>query len=392
MKKFITLAGSVALLGASLIPVLAANTCINSTTGPGSTDYCTINNSSNVTVNNTNDAQILNTVNAVSNVGGNSASNNTLGGSITTGNSMLDVTVASVANINTTNVTGGPSASNNTGRNEITGPFSDDEVFINNTRQVDVNNSNTATVNNDVNATSDAGNNRADNNTGPASVKTGNSWLKLTVGTHVNDNYTTVDAGAGGSGGNTGENLTSGPFSTDYVTINNDSKAKVNNVNDLIVGNFVRALSNTGLNSASNNTLGGDVMTGNATGNVTVDTEGNLNWTKLALAMGSFANMGSSAITGPGSDNEIFLTNSSNIDVENWNNKCRSHNASRLGRDGKECDPSDLGVFNYDDDLVNAGYNNADNNTAGGSVDAGWTQLYKSLLTHLNDSFNVIEQ
>lgn len=391
MKKIATLAGSVALFAATLVPALAAgNNCANSTTGPLSTNYCTINNTSNVTVNNVNDAQIVNNVTAISNTGNNSASWNTLGGSITTGNATLNTTIANVANINTTNITGGPAAGNNTGLNEITGPSSDNQVFINNDRRVAVENSNTATVDNNVYANSDAGNNQANWNTGPASIRTGDTWLNVGVGTHVNDNLTMVSAGAGGTGGNSGINSTTGPWSTNYVTINNMSDARVNNVNDLIVGNFVRAVSNTGNNSASNNTLGGDIQTGNALGGVGLNTEGNFNTTSLALAMGAFANNGSTSVSGPGSDNQIFLTNAQNVDVQNWNNKCRSHNADRLGERG--CDPRDLGVWNYNDDLANAGYNNADGNTAGGVVSAGWTSLYKSVLTHLNDTLTSIVQ
>lgn len=388
MKKLATIAGSVALLAATIIPAFAAgNNCNNGTTGPYSSNYCTINNTSSVTVNNVNDAQITNNVTTRANSGGNSASYNTLGGSISTGNASGNTTVSSVANINTTTVSGGPSASGNSGTNNVTGPESDNRININNDRAVDVWNSNTATVNNSVNVTADTGNNDADYNTGPASVSTGNAWLRAAVGTHVNDSATAVSAGAGGTGDNSGSNSTTGPYADNYVTLNNTSRVTVNNVNDLIVENFVEALSNSGANSASYNTLGGSIGSGNANANVGVNTEGNINTTTIQMAMGGFDNSGGNGITGPESDNRVELLNDQNIVVDNWNNKCGSHNADRLG-----CKPEDLGVFNYDYDVADTGNNDADYNTAGGGVLTGFADLVKSLLTHLNDTLTVVNQ
>ena len=125
MKKITTFLGAAALLAATLVPAFAAgNNCGNSTTGPFSNNTCTVNNSSNVTVNNVNDDKIVNNVRTVSNTGGNSASYNTLGGAITTGNASSNVTVSSIANINTTNVTAGFGGGSSSGVNEITGPYS----------------------------------------------------------------------------------------------------------------------------------------------------------------------------------------------------------------------------------------------------------------------------
>lgn len=389
MKKIAILAGSVALLAATVLPAIAANNCDNGTTGPLSTNYCTINNNSSVKVNNVNDAQIRNNVKAEANSGGNSASYNTLGGSVTTSGASLNASVSNAANILTTTISGGPAASGNSGVNEITGPFSDNRIEVNNTRRVNVYNSNTATVSNRIDARANTGDNAADYNTGPASVDTGSAALAVSLGNHVNDSATAISAGAGGTGGNSGANNTTGPFSTDYVTINNSSSVRVDNVNDLIVRNLVRALANSGFNSASYNTLGGDISSGNASGNVGVDTEGNIITTTIEMAMGGAANDASNGVTGPDSDNRVELLNNQNIVVENWNNKCRSHNANRLGR---KCHPRKLGVFNQDHDVANTGNNASDYNTGGGSVASGLAELVKTLLTHLNDTLTVITQ
>lgn len=387
MKKLATIAGAAALLAATLVPAFAVNSCSNSTTGPYSNNTCTVNNSSNVTVNNVNDAQIVNTVRSSSTTGNNSASYNTLGGSITTGNATLNASVGSVANVNTTNVTAGFGGGNNTGVNEITGPFSNNTAYLNNDYRVDVYNSNTATVNNSVNATADTGSNNADYNTGPAIVRTGNAGLGVGVSNHVNDSLTAVALTGGVSGNNTAGNSTTGPFSFNDATVNNAANVAVNNVNDLQIENAVDVAARTGRNSASYNTLGGDITTGNAGAGVGVNSEGNINTTTVAMAMGSFSNDASSSVTGPESINSAYINNEKNVIFDNWNNKCQSHNADDRFDD---CDVNDLGVFNTIDSVTDAGSNVSDNNTGGGSVMAGWASLFQEVLTHLNDNLNMI--
>lgn len=371
MKKLVTIAGSIALLAATVLPVVATgNNCGNGTTGPLSDNYCTINNSSNVTVNNTNNATVTNNVTARSNSGGNSASMNTLGGSITTGNATLNATVSTVANVSTTTVTGGPAGAGNSGVNDITGPSSYNLIEINNTRKVKVNNYNDASVNNTVNVTANSGDNTADTNTGPASIQTGSARLSGSVGNHLNDSATGVSAGAGGTGGNSGANDTTGPLSDNYVTINNDAKAKVNNDNDLYLDNYLEALSRSGGNSASLNTLGGTIHTGGAGAGVGIGNEGNISTTTVQLAMGGFANDGSNGVTGPLSDNRVDLLNKLKVKVNN---------------------PNYSYVSNYDYDVADSGNNTADTNTGVGGVFAGLSDLVKSLLNHLNDSMTVVQ-
>lgn len=383
MKKIATFVGAAALLAATLVPAIAVgNSCGNSTTGPGSNNTCSVTNSSNVTVNNVNDAEIRNTVTTTSNTGGNSASNNTLGGSITTGNASQNSTVSSIANVNTTNVTAGfGGGAGNTGMNSVTGPFSNNDAFITNSARVAVQNDNTASINNDVDATADTGNNRADNNTGPATIRTGSSWLSTLVGNHANDSLTNVAVSGAGAGGNTVGNSTTGPFSNNTASITNSANATINNVNDLQVNNNVGVRSRTGNNSASNNTLGGDIVTGNATAGLGVSTEGNINTSGVAVAFGGFGNDASSNVTGPSSNNDAFVTNAQNALVNNRNNKCSSEDIQRIG-----C--SNLGVFNDIDATSDAGNSDADNNTGPGSVMAGMASLIQSVLTHLNDNLS----
>jgi len=409
MKKLATIVGSAALLVAAVIPAVAAgNNCGNGTTGAFSSNSCTINNTSNVTVNNVNDAKITNNVTTTVNSGHNDANYNTLGGKILTGNATLNTTVSTVANINTTNITGGPALGGNTGSNYITGAgmgalvggydadtaggsYASNSVYINNAQRVGVDNQNTAVVESNVNATANTGYNDANGNTGPGDVLAGAASMGVAVNTHVNDNLTRVTAGAGTTGGNLAGNDTTGAFSGNSVTLNNLSDVLVRNWNDMLVKNDVEADVNSGYNDANMNTLGGDILSGPARGGVGVNTEGNINTTTVEAAMGGFSNGGQNGITGAGSRNDTYLNNAQQIVVDNMNNKCMSHNSSSVNNGGY-CEPWDLGVFNFVDASADVGGNDANMNTAGGQTLGSVAELVQSVLTHINDTLTVVRQ
>lgn len=402
MKKFATIIGSAALFAAAVLPAVAAgNNCGNDTTGAFSNNTCTVNNTSNVQVNNVNDAKVTNDVNSHVSTGGNSANYNTLGGDIVTGNASSTTTVSTVANVNTTKVVGGSAAGGNTGSNHITGAGSEygygfgsngnNAVYINNDQTVTVDNKNVADVKNDIDASSSTGGNTAKSNTGPAFIRTGNGSLGVTAETHVNDNWTKVDSGAGSTGTSTAGNYTTGAFSDNSVTLNNNSDIVVRNYNDMLVKNYVDANVETGDNWASYNTLGGDIVTGKAQGGVDVNTEGNINTTSVQQAMGGFANMGSNSITGAGSENDTYVNNDQMITVDNLNNQCMSeHSFSLFGFGGHHY--CDQGVVNDVDASANAGDNYANGNTAGGFVNATMADLWQSVMTHINDTMTTVTQ
>ena len=130
-------------------------------------------------------------------------------------------------------------------------------------------------------------------------------------------------------------NFTTGPYSTNYADITNKFDADVKNINDAIIENDITAKVRTGRNSASYNTLGGDIDTGNAEGDIDVNSEGNINTTTISTALGGFDNVAGNDLTGPFSDNQEDIYNKQEIEVENWNNKCKSHNADRLGENNE---------------------------------------------------------
>ncbi len=371
MKKIVSIASSVVLLASSVVPVFAANSCTNGTTGPMSENYCTVVNTNSVAVNNTNDANIVNNVTATSNTGHNSASMNTLGGSVITGNASLSVGVSNTANINTTSISGGPAASGNVAGNSITGPASTNVVDITNSNVVGVNNNNKADIRNTIMATSDTGWNLANTNTGPAEVLTGSASMSVGLVNRANDSATSIAAGAGGTGGNSAVNDTTGPMSGNFVTLTNTSNTFVTNTNSMDVMNSVIATANTGHNSASFNTLGGEIRAGNAAGQVEIGTTGNINTTSITAAMGGFTNTSGNLVTGPMSTNVETLVNSQDIRVENINAKGN--------------------VKNFDIDIADTGWNVANTNTGGGDIYAGLSQLVKRIETYINDSFTVIK-
>lgn len=395
MKKYFAAMGTVALFAAAMVPAFAAtNNCSNGTTGPFSTDYCNINNTSNVSVTNDNKAKIVNDISGSATTGNNTASYNTLGGKVMTGNASLNTTVSNVANINTTNVTAGMTGASNTAGNEITGPYSDNRVAIDNSQSVDVLNKNRADITNNVTSTSDTGSNATDYNTGFGDVRTGNAMVNTMVGTHANDSQTTVTGAGTGAGSNTVVNDTTGPFSTDYATITNDAAVKVRNINDMMVSNWVETAALTGANSSSYGTLGGSVGTGNARNSVGVNTEGNINTTAVAMSMGGFGggSIAGNSITGPFSDARDTVSNNQDISVDNLNNSCSRHSDffSTFG-DWGWGGGCDNGIFNTDYSVTDTGSNAADYNTGFAGVGTGLSDIVKMINSHMNDSLTVIK-
>lgn len=360
-----------AILAASVLPVFAlGNDCVNETTGPLSGNYCKVTNTNTVKVENKNDANIKNDVTVSANTGHNSASMNTLGGSVVSGNASVNASLSNTANVNTTSVSGGPAASGNVGSNRITGPGSTNTADILNSNKVEVKNKNDAYVDNKVAASVDSGYNNADKNTGPAYIHSGNADMAVGVVNRVNDSATAVVGGAGGTGGNQATNQTTGPGSGNFVKVLNSSDVEVENENKMDVDNSVNAKANTGHNSASTNTLGGEIRSGNAAGDLGLETKGNINTTSVTSAMGGFANVSGNAVTGPMSTNTEDLINTQKVEVKNENKKAD--------------------VSNSDVDIADTGWNIADKNTGGGDVLAGMADLVKRICVYVNDSFTVV--
>lgn len=405
MKKLVSITSTVALLSSMLMPLAGAdNTSGNAITGYGSTNVSNVTNTNTATVNNVSDTKIVNVVDTVSSTGGNSASFNTLGGLVSSGNASNIVGISNTGNINTTSVRVGTSGDNQAG-NSITGALSTNKSDVLNTNKVKVYNDNTAWVSNYVDATSTTGGNTASYNTGAGSALSGNAVTNVAVANHLNDSATQVQLGMGGLGGNSATNSTTGALSTNIAGVVNSNDVEINNVSDARILNHVRAVSDTGLNSSSYNTLGGHVSSGNAATGVGLDTTANINTNTVAVAMGGFANAAGSEITGASSTNISGVNNSNVFKVDNWNNKGLSTDAKdyRCGFGYNPLDdeegvyseggdylyrPKCWGVYNYDFDSAVTGGNTGDFNTGLASVLSGVATIQKTVRTWMNDNFN----
>lgn len=138
-----------------------------------------------IAVNNDCDTQIVNNLSAVATTGGNSASGNTGGGIVGSGNAQFGGVLNSTACI--TNISIEFKPVKNTITIDTTGPSSINKAAITNFgNNIKINNSNTAKINNTINTTANTGNNKADKNTGLGKVLSGNSLLQQVINTQTN--------------------------------------------------------------------------------------------------------------------------------------------------------------------------------------------------------------
>lgn len=191
----------------------------NVLTGPGSTNNADASDSFIVKEANGNDAKLVNDIFLQSSTGGNSASYNTGGGVIKTGNASATGNIVNLANTNinvsqwlfgVVNIFGtlagniilpkdaGSSGSTNPGttvltENNNTGPQSDNSSNYENTTAATFENNNSAQVTSNVDAIANSGNNSASVNTGGGSVVTGSTDTAVSNTTIANSNTVNED-------------------------------------------------------------------------------------------------------------------------------------------------------------------------------------------------------
>jgi len=389
MKKIIAksaaLIASASILASTIMPVFA-DTATNDTTGYNSVNDTSVTNSNNVKVENVSDAFISNTVKTTSNTGNNSASQNTMGGMIQTGDATSDVAVLNSANINTTLVDLGRDGGLNTAGNSITGAKSDNDAVITNSNRVGIKNDNTAVLQNNLNVNSNTGGNFANQNTDGVGgmVQTGDAVSLVSLANRANDSATGV-RGLNNFGSNVVGNSITGFNSMNDASITNANSVTVNNVSDAFVSNTIRARANTGANSASQNTMGGLIQSGNSLADIGIETDANIVTTNVDAGMADAQATSGNSITGAKSFNTTTLLNNHNVTVTNRNNKDESEDAN---------DPRYenilWGVVNIDVDESNTGGNFADQNTYPSSVASGIAMVGKYIRVCLNDTLTSI--
>jgi hypothetical protein len=240
--------------------------------------------SSDTTVTQNNNANVVNDVTANAKTGDNDAKYNTGGDVvINTGDAKTKVSVTTLANANFATVGGGSAGAGNGNSVSIlgNGANSDNSVHLNDNKSVNVSQNNDANVSNDVDANAKTGNNDANFNTGgETTINTGNAKTEVGVDNLVNFNSADVDCGCvlGGVDLKIAHN---GDNSDNSVTANNDNGQWVGAENLASLGNNVDGNAKTGDNNSKYNTAGGSddptVNTGDSNSSTDVSNSGNVN-------------------------------------------------------------------------------------------------------------------
>lgn len=140
---------------------------------------------------------------------------------------------------------------------------------------------NLAKVKNNVNNTTNTGANQQNMNTqaGVNGILTGDANATTNVTNWVNENNLTLNqSGCNGCDASaSGNNTLTGYNSTNNVSINVSKKIKLAIINAAKVTNNVNSSADTGHNEQNENTIAGDLFTGNATSNTTVNNTVNTN-------------------------------------------------------------------------------------------------------------------
>lgn len=275
----------------------------NNQTGAGSTNAAHVDVTNTDTTSINNDASVTNTLNLAAITGQNTANQNTGNASIRTGDAHVNATVVNVVNTNVIRggffvtvinvfgnwlgnlVWGGQSLAANGGggslgiqaQNENTGADSS------NTIDVDVTNNSTVTVDNDADiennlvVNADTGHNEASRNTGLGFIDTGDAFAFL----HARNIANLTVAGIGGAWSDiTAElgNATTGADSTNTIDVTVNDTRQVTVLNEANVDTGIGAVANTGFNTASRNTLGGQILTGVARVDAIIENLLNQTW------------------------------------------------------------------------------------------------------------------
>ena len=293
------------LLASAALPLMAQTTIVISGNGAGSDNYATVGQTSVTTINQSNEANVTNNVEAEAETGENDANFNT-GGDVTisTGAATATAVVTNELNSNAAEVECCP-----TGPVDVeisgNGAFSDNQVQLVLTNVTTLNQGNKANVYNDVEVEAETGENDANLNTGgDVTIMTGKAKASAVVSTHANENWASI-APALGSGGSSSVSLKildNGAGSSNWIQAALSKVTTLNQTNYAYVKNEVEAEAESGENEANFNT-GGDVLidTGDAEVGVVVDNDVNFNWAALdcGCAWGLFAK-----IEGNGADPE----------------------------------------------------------------------------------------
>lgn len=324
---------------------------VNDTTGADSDNDVEAELENNIEIENVNLADIGNWVFAKIDTGHNSASENTGSADIDTGDASAMADIENQVNMSSNSIDIDPTDPGDiVAMNKTTGHNSDNDAEAQIKNNVAVANSNWAGIGNFVKIKASTGHNSADENTGSVDLSTGDAETNVNIenGSFLNKNTTDINLNLGGIGVSA-TNDTTGADSDNDASASLENNVTVENSNEAELYNSVHASSDTGHNSADENTGSADVSTGDATSDVTITNELNVNDTTIDA--GSSGDVSATNThTGADSDNEASATMTNDITVVNNNTAFVENNVTST---------------------ANTGGNSADYNTGSGSVSTG---------------------
>ena len=236
-----------------------------------------------VTVNQSNYADVTNDVKVYANTGENSAEDNTGGDvEIKTGDSDTTVAVSNTLNSNVAQVDA-CCAADVTAKISGNGEESDNDIDLELENEVKVNQYNDADVKNYVETKSETGENEAEGNTGgDVTIKTGNADTTVTVATLANSNSAWVTGGDGEGGSVSAIIADNGSDSDNEIELELENETDLDQSNYADILNDVEVRAESGENEAEDNTGGEvEIKTGDVTADVTVDNMANFNWADI---------------------------------------------------------------------------------------------------------------
>lgn len=362
-------------------------------------------------IDNTNNANVSNSVSGNADTGNNEA-DNSKDSYIITGNAIVNANILNMAN---TNLTGSNGAfdimnmfSNLSGDVTIAGL---EDIFVKNDncgiifdciKSADIKNNNDADIENNVNLEANTGNNNSNNNSGGGNIFTGNAKAKANIINIVNTNingrnylFLVINSFSNWLGDLVlpGKDFFSQFFSLFDNTENlrnreSRQEINVNNSNNAIAENNVEVGANTGGNSTDGNSGESTIITGNAKAETNISNMFNTNIYAsnfFNLAVNVFGNWQGNVFSVP---EQINSRNEDNSYTFTGENNPAENNASSTEEIGK----TEYNIENNNDAKItnnvvvnaNTGNNSANGNGKGGYIETGNAQAVANIFNMAN--------
>lgn len=318
-KKIATAVATLGLIANTALPVVAQTTTIViSGNGENTNNDANVAVTNTQTVTQTNTANITNSVNASSDTGNNDADDNTGDVTIATGNASSDVSISNTANTNSA-VVDGCCVSDVEVLIEDNVQDSDNTVNLGVTNATTLWQDNVANVRNNVDAYAGTGENSADDNTGTVVISTLDADTTVDISNTLNANSAVVESEGEGGGSVSAWIIGNGENTDNDINLAYTQAMSVVQFNEARLKNDVDADSDTGWNSADDNSGMVAILTGSADTDVTLDNNVNFNFATVDCGeclLSVLAKIGGNVAN---SDNTInaALTNSKTVFQDN---------------------------------------------------------------------------